>query len=205
MRAIIVVAALGVAVPARAETSWCDLIAVVRVDDDGGRVGVGPLAGVGIGNGWRRDTSGGARAAWFVLPDLVLGAEVRQIAPGAIGLGPVPSAAASMDLGYRFARGKIAGGTHVLHFDLIASAGAGAVWLPGERAPSLTAGLAARVHLSDGVALELGAHDDVYPGGPALLEVRASLAWMWPGPHEHCITTGPCRRNPLADQPAVRD
>jgi hypothetical protein len=199
---MIAVAALGVATPARAD-SWRDLIAIVRVSDDAGRAGAGALAGVGIGNGWRRDTSGGARAVWFPFEDVVLGAEVRQLAPGAIGLGPVPSAAASADLGYLFAHGKIAGGAHVLHFDLVASAGAGAVWLARERAPSLTAGLGARVHLSEGVVLELGVHDDVYPGGPALLEVRAGLTWLWPGPHEHCIVPSGVRRNPLEGQPAI--
>jgi hypothetical protein len=199
---MIIVAMLAVATRAHAD-SWSDVVAIVRVSDDTGRIGVGPLAGVGIGNGWQRDTSGGARAEWFAYSDVVFGAEVRQVAPGTIGLGPVPGAAASADLGYLFVHGKIAGGQHVLHLDLVASAGAGAVWLTRERAPSLTAGLAARVHLSDGVVLELGVHDDVYAGGPALLELRAGLSWMWPGPHEHCITGG--RRNPLEGQPAVRD
>ena len=190
---------------------WADVVAIVLQQGDGGRVGVAALAGAGLGDGWRRDTSVGARAVWYATDDVMVGAELRDVTAGTIGLGPAPTAAASGDVGYRFARGKLAAGDAVLRFDLLASIGAGAVWIDergGDRANlALTVALATRVHLTDGLVLELGIHDDAYDlHAPGLLEARASLSWMIGDVHDHCVyVESPGRRNPLEGQPAVRD
>ena len=188
-----------------------DVVAIVLQEGDGGRVGVAAVTGAGVGDGWRRDTSVGGRAVWFATDDVMLGGEVRDVTAGTIGIGPAASAAASFDLGYRFARGKLAAGDHVLRFDLDASAGAGAVWIDrsgGDVASgAVTLALATRVHLADSIVLELGVHDDLYDAhAPGLLEARASLSWILGDVHRHCVyVDAPGRRNPLEGQPAVRD
>jgi hypothetical protein len=190
---------------------FADVIAIVLQQGDGGRVAMGPIAGAGLGDGWRRDTSAGARVLAFVSDDVVVGAELRDVTAGAIGLGPAPTAAGSIDLGYRVARAKLAAGDGVLRFDLFASAGAGAVWIDrhgGDRASAaLTLAISARVHLTDRAVLELGIHDDAYDlHAPGLLEARASLSWMLGDAHDHCAyIDAPGRRNVLEGQPAVRD
>ncbi|HTJ46501.1 MAG TPA: hypothetical protein VL463_30555 [Kofleriaceae bacterium] len=217
---MLIVASIGcVAAPARAD--WDEVVTIARIGDDMGRPAIGVLAGAGLGDGVARDTSAGVRGIFFPGSDLVVGAELRDLN------GSSRTAAASIDLGYRVAAGKLTGGSLVFRFDVIASAGAGAVWTDTRTADdarhwSGTLGLATRVHLTDDVVLELGVHDDVYRDAPATtglaraiappsstweqaLEARASLSWMFDTTYFHCeYRVEPRgRRNPLEGQPAI--
>jgi hypothetical protein len=189
-----------------ARADWDEVVPIERRGNDAGRSAVGVLVGAGIGDGGARDTSAGARG-WFQIDhDVGVGAELRDVTAAG---GSRRTAAASIDLGYRIARGTLTGEPHVFPLALIATAGAGAVWTDTTTAAdrahaALTVGLAARVHLSEDTVLEVGVHDDVYRGGD-LLEVRASLSWMLGCGDAGCtyVEHHPGRRNPLDGQPAI--
>jgi hypothetical protein len=159
-------------------------------DSDCGRIGIGPLFTAGLGDATPRARSTGLRAIAFPTADVAVGAELRTLDPD--------TRTASLDLGYRIARGKVAGFS-LTRLDLFASAGLGATWADDTRVIA-TAALSARFRLSDHLALELGLHDTI------TVDVEASLSLT-------ILSTAPApaipdhggRRNPLEGQPAIRD
>jgi hypothetical protein len=202
--AIVVVVVVGVAVSVRsaaADPPWASRIwdDLARQGDwDDGRIGIGPVLGVGIGDGEARPRSRGVRAIGFVSRTIAVIGELRWFAGGA------RSRAGSVELGYGAITGKMFGWSDV-RFDVLVSGGVGA----DDAQAGGVLGVGLRARLCDRLELEVGLHDDVYAApGVGAVEARVAMTILWPPRATlHCfdwdLVPPPHSSSRLPDQPAI--